>query len=104
MDYALERAEAVRKELQKRGWENIRDFELTLGRLLAAEIQAAILAEREECAKTLERFGDDSYTAESRNHAYQHAKVIRARSQSVPIPPEIASESPKIKFAGHQPD
>lgn len=71
----------------------------TINSILAKTIQSAILAEREECAKALERFGDDSYTAESRNHAYQHAKVIRARSQSAPPNENKAPEAPKPSLA-----
>lgn len=76
---------------------------------LGEYFQSAILVEREECAKICERradaiTSDNPRSIGARMEARSMAAVIRARSQSAPQPSNQPQESPKISFAGHQPD
>lgn len=72
--------------------------------LLAVEIQSAILAEREACLQIAESAYQSSIDVNERcEYAGHIMREIRARS-SAPQSPEIAPESPKITFAGIQPD
>ena len=90
---------------------------------LGEYFQSAILAEREECAKIAQGVEDAALKAlkalppepntplipKAKEQGFGLAATliqhrIRARSQSAPQSSNQPAESPKISFAGHQPD
>lgn len=78
-----------------------------LAEAIKESIQSAILAEREECAKICNVAGTASVNLgdfSTGNIMHNLAQAIRARSRSAPQPSNQPAESPKISFAGHQPD